>query len=110
MTEDEFTALSTFDKWSHIKKTMDYIVQMDHHYGLRTRLNPHHAKEQQKQEQRNLRTDQYQRWGHIKNLYGANRDELVNTLELPDFENCKNILERIFTMEVDDALRDIMDE
>jgi hypothetical protein len=123
MTEEEFGALTLNAKWDHLKKTVDYILQMDSKYSstensfsLRRRYNPHHSPEQieqetelLKQEQRNLRVDQYQRWGHIKNLYGAHRDELVNTLDSPDYEECKSILERVFTMEVDDALRDIID-
>lgn len=110
MTEQEFAELTLQEKWSHLKTTMDYIVQMDSIYGLRARLNPHHPKEQQKQEKRNLRLDQYQRWSHVKNLYAAHRDEMVNTLEVPEYEKCKSILERIFTMELDDALRDIIDQ
>lgn len=83
---------------------------MDSAYSMRTRLNPHHPKKDKKQEERNLRLDQYQRWSHIKNLYAAHRDEMVNTLDIPQYEECKNILERIFTMELDDALRDVIDE
>ncbi|CAM6003867.1 unnamed protein product [Sphagnum balticum] len=89
---------------------MDYIVQMDNVYSLRRRLNPHHAEDQKKEETRNLRVDQYQRWSHVKNLYAEHRDEMANALDSQDFEKCKAILERIFTMEVDDALRDILEE
>ena len=110
MIEEDFAVLSTADKWAHIKDTMHYIMQMDSTYSLRVRLNPHHPKEQQKEEQRNLRVDQYQRWSHIKNLYAEHRDELANTIENPEFEKCKSILERIFTMEVDDVLRSTLGE
>ena len=110
MTEEEFTILSLNDKWIHLKKTMDYIVSMDSAYSMRTRLNPHHPAKDKKLEERNLRLDQYQRWAHVKNLYAEHRDEMVNTLDTPEFENCKSILERIFTMELDDALRDVIDE
>jgi hypothetical protein len=110
MTEEEFSALPTSSKWSHIKETMDWIMKMDSAYSLRARYNPHHSKQQQKQERRLLRTDQYQRWFHIKNLYAGHRDELANTLENPEFDNCKTILERIFTTELDEALRSTLDE
>ncbi len=108
MTEEEFTALSIDKKWLHLKVTMDYITRMDSNYSLRRRMNPHHPKEQQIQEQRSLRVDQYQRWAHLKNLYGAHRNELSDTLGSSEFEECKSIIERIFTVEVDDALRDII--
>lgn len=124
MTEEEFSALPTLGKWVHIQKTMDYIIKMDAQYegikrgfDLRRRLNPHHppedvAKETEsiRTEQCNLRLDQYQRWSHIKNLYAAHRDELVNTFGDSGYEECKSILERIFTMELDDALRNVIDE
>lgn len=109
MTEEQFAVLPLPEKWAHIRTTMDYIVRMDSAYNMRSRLNPHHPEKDKKQEQRNLRIDQYQRWAHIKNLYGAHRDELSNTLDNDQFAECKSILERIFTMEVDDALRDIID-
>ena len=108
MTEEEFSKLSLNEKWAHLNRTMAYIVQMDSAYSMRVRLNPHHPKEQQKQEQRNLRVDQYQRWSHVKNLYASHRDEMVNTLDNEEYEKCKSILERIFTMELDDALRDVI--
>lgn len=110
MSEEEFAMLTLIGKWSHLKTTMDYIVRIDSVYGLRTRLNPHHPVKQKKEEERNLRLDQYQRWSHVKNLYATHRDELVNTLDNPQFEECKSILERIFTMELDDALRDVIEE
>ena len=110
MSEEEFAQLPLIEKWMHLRDTMGYIVKMDTTYGLRTRLNSHHPKKQQKQEQRNLRVDQYQRWLHVKNLYAGHRDELANTFEDPKFEECKSILERIFTMELDDALRDVIGE
>ena len=110
MTCEQFAALSLLDKWYHLKTTMDYIVKMDSAYGMRARLNPHHNIKGKKLEERNLRLDQYQRWSHVKNLYAEHRDEMVNTLETPEFEKCKSILERVFTMELDDALRDVIDE
>ena len=110
MTEEEFAQLTTSHKWSHIKETMDYISVMDNAYSMRRRLNPHHPPKQSSQETRNLRTEQYQRWLHIKNLYAGHRDELANTLENTDFEKCKSILERIFTEELDDVLRSTLGE
>lgn len=110
MDEQEFAALGPVAKWSHLKTTMDYIVQMDSIYSLRNRLNPHHPKKQQEQEQRSVRIDQAQRWAHVKNLYAEHRDELSNTLESPAFEECKSIIERIFTTELDDALRNTLGE
>ena len=109
MDETEFAALTLSDKWFHLKTIMDYVVKMDSAYSLRVRLNHHHPSNHQKQEERNLRLDQYQRWSHVKNLYAAHRDEMVNTLDSTDFEKCKSILERIFTMELDDVLRDVID-
>jgi len=110
MSEEEFAVLETQGKWIHIEETMQYIANMDKMYNLRTRMNPHHPEDQKRQEQRNLRVDQYERWSHIKNLYATHRDELINTFDNPKFEECKSILERIFTLELDDALRDVIDE
>jgi hypothetical protein len=110
VTEEEFATKSTEAKWQHIKTTMDYIVGMDNAYNMRLRLNPHHPEEHKKEEQRRLRVDQYQRWAHIKALYSINRDELSNTLGMPEYEEAKSIMERIFSTEVDDALREIVGE
>jgi len=110
MSEEEFSTLTPEHKWSHIKETMDYIVKMDSMYSMRKRFNPHHPQEQQREETRVVRADQYQRWSHIKALYSVHRDELSNTMENEDFEKCKSILERIFTTEVDEALRNIIGE
>jgi hypothetical protein len=110
MTEQEFAALSPISKWNHLKTTMDFIMKMDAKYELRRRYNTHHSDEQVKEERRSLRTDQYQRWAHIKALYATNRDELNNTLGNPEFEEAKSIFEKVFTEEVDTALRGILDE
>lgn len=110
MTEEQFALFSTAEKWEHLKQTMNYITSVDNIYSIRRRLNPHHLKEDQKKEQRNLRSEQYQRWSHVKNLYAEHRDELANTLENPDYEKCKSIFERIFTTELDDALRSTLGE
>lgn len=124
MNEDEFTKLSLAEKWAHVVQVMDYILSMEQSYsgkrtamGLRRRYNSHHPKEQVDQEtkafkeqQRNLRIDQYQRWAHIKSLYAVNRDEMVNTLDNDKYSEYKNILENVFTLEFDDALRETLEE
>jgi hypothetical protein len=124
VTEEEFATLPLQAKWSHLNKTMHYILVMDSQYiskennfSLRRRYNTHHSDEQiaeekgiLKRDQRNLRIDQYQRWRHVKDLYAAHRDEMMNTMGEPEYEESKSILERIFTMELDDALRDVIDE
>jgi hypothetical protein len=109
MSEDDFAKLDTVGKWQHLSTTMDYIVSMDNTYSLRRRYNPHHPADQVKEEKRNLRTDQYQRWAHLKNLYAAHRDELANTLDSDKFAECKRIIEGVFTLEFDDALRDVIE-
>lgn len=124
MTEEEFSKLPLVDKWTHVAAVMDYILKMEQNYTLtstgynmRRRLNPHHSKEDVakedkavKEQQRNLRTDQYQRWSHIKGLYAVHRDEMVDTLDNSRFAEYKNILENVFTLEFDDALRDVIEE
>ncbi len=109
MTEEEFAKKSPMEKWAHISSVMEYIVSMDRFVELRSRYNTNHPEEQRQEERRNMRIDQYQRWAHIKNLYAQHRDELANTFEVARYAECKSILERIFTMEVDDALKDILD-
>lgn len=110
MTLEEFSILSTELKWIHISQVMAYIAQMDSAYSLRRRYNHHHSEKDKKQEERNLRIDQVQRWGHIKDLYAVHRDELNDTLGNEDFQKCKSIIERVFTLELDDALRDVIEE
>ncbi len=109
MSEEEFNRLPLLDKWTHIATTMAYIQEMDGHYDMRRRLNPHHAKEQVKEERRSLRKDQYERWAHLKNLYASNRDELSNTFDNDRFAECRRIIESVFTIEFDDALRDVIE-
>ena len=108
MSEEEFASKSTAEKWFHIETVMKYITQMDSMYDIRRRLNTHHSNKDKSDETRALRLDQYQRWAHIKGLYAQHRDELANTLDNDKFAECKSIMERIFTSEVDDALRDLM--
>lgn len=124
MSEEEFTKLTLIEKWAHITQVMDYILNMEKSYTLtstgysmRRRLNPHHSKEDVatedkavKEQQRNLRIDQYQRWAHIKSLYAVHRDEMVNTLDNTKYAEYKNILENVFTLEFDDALRETLEK
>lgn len=109
MTLSEFAILSTLEKWMHIQSVMDYIHNMEKRYELRTRY-ANYPSSDSKHEQRVFRVDQYQRWLHVKDLYASHRDELSNTLDNEKFQECKSILERIFTEELDDALRDMMNE
>jgi hypothetical protein len=110
VTLEEFAKLSVSEKWRHIAGVMDYIQQMDNTYNMRRRYNPHHPPEVVKLEERALRTDQYQRWAHVKDLYASHRDELADTQDNELFRDCKAVLERIFTTEVDDALRGIISD
>lgn len=110
MSEEDFAKLDARAKWQHIVATMDYIQSMDTAYGMRERLNPHHPEEHRKQEKRSMRLDQYQRWTHVKTLYAINRDELNDTLDNQRFIEAKTILESIFTTELDDAMREVVDE
>jgi hypothetical protein len=124
MTEQEFALAPIGIKWSHLKRTMDYIATMDalcidkqSSYDMRRRYNPQHSTEfvkleekALKNETRKLRIDQAQRWQHVKALYCAHRDELANTLDTEVYAECRSIMERIFTTEVDDALRNILED
>lgn len=110
MTSEEFNKLTLEAKWIHVESVMKYIQQMDSLYSMRRRLNPHHSKEDIKLEDRNVRIEQYQRWSHVKDLYATHRDELANTLDNERFQECKSIMERIFTLELDEALKDIINE
>ena len=110
MNEEEFSKLDLSAKWAHISTTMDYIVRMDDVYSMRRRLNPHHPEKYVKEEQRNLRLDQVQRWRHVMTLYSINRNEMANTLENDKYAECRTIIERVFTQEVDDALHNIIND
>ena len=110
MSEEEFATLDTQSKWYHIEQTMLYIMSMDKAVEHKMGTNAYGMDQKKRDQIRSMRLDQYQRWSHVKNLYAVHRDELVNTLENTRFEECKSILERIFTNELDDALRDVIDE
>lgn len=109
MDYDEFAALSLEQKWTHLKEIMDYISNIESKYSMRQRFNPHHPKKQQKEEERRVRLDQWQRWQQCKDMYAGHRDELANTLDNPSYEECKRVIEKIFTDELDDALRNVIE-
>ena len=107
MTNEEFALLPLDQKWAHISDTMLHIQHMEVMYGLRRRFNPHHPDKHVEEEKIRMRMIQHEKWSYIKDLYAAHRDELANTLGSKPYEQCKDILEKIFTIEVDDALRNI---
>jgi hypothetical protein len=110
MTLDEFNKLTLSQKWLHVKLIMDYILGVENLFTAERVLTPHHLPSQAVEERRRLRLEQYQRWEHVKTLYSVNRDEMVDTLDIDEYSSCKDILERVINMEVDDALRGIIGE
>lgn len=124
MTEAEFALIPLVGKWAYIKRTMDEIHQLDvshehkdNSYKLRRRYNPNHSEamvkleeKQLKHEQRAIRIEQNAKWQWVKTLYAVNRDELADTLGDDGYAECHSIMERIFTNEVDDALRKILND
>lgn len=107
---EDFAKLSTEDKWRHIAIGMKSIQSDDTTFSLRRRMNPHHTPQQKREESRAFRISQYSRWSELKDLYAEFRDELSNTQGREQFEECKSILERIFTVELDDALKSTLEE
>jgi hypothetical protein len=89
---------------------MKAIQQADTAYSMRRRLNPHHPPEQMRDEAIAFRTSQWAKWSDLKDLYAENRDEMSNTLENKSFIECKSIFEKIFTVELDDALRSTLEK
>lgn len=89
---------------------MALIQDMERGYAIRRRLNPHHPSEQVEEETRRMRTEQYIRWLHVKELYIANRDELSNTSDEGAFITAKSILERILAQDFDAELRKVIEE
>ena len=110
MTEEDFAKMTLLDKWIHIADVMSYIQSMDKYVSLRMRYNTNHPEVQRKQEERRVRTDQYDRWRHIKDLYAAHRDELANTFDNERYQECRSILEKVFVSELDDAIREVVSE
>lgn len=107
--EKYFGDLSLQDKWVWIKQQMDFISKQEIAFNMRRRFNPHHSPEQAKGETITYRMTQYEKWCEIKDLYAFHRDELANTLENESFEEYKHILERIFTQDLDNALRQTLE-
>jgi hypothetical protein len=116
MDEADFAKLDLAGKWTHVGIIMNYITTMDQQYD---RLQPSAGvseaytkllDKEDKHRQRNIRIDQAQRLAHVKNLYAANRDEMVNTLDNEKWAEYKSILEQVFTAELDDALRDVLED
>lgn len=105
-----FALAHTAQKWEIIHQTMREISASESAFSMRRRLNPHHSSQDVKDETRAFRIEQYQKWCEIKDLYAEFRDEMANTAENSHYEQCKNILERIFTEELDEALRQTLDE
>jgi hypothetical protein len=90
---------------------MHYITAVDASVGARDipRLISATDKERSA-ETRKIRVEQLTRWEHIRSLYATHRDELNDTFNNPAFNDCKAILERVFTNELDDALREVVGE
>lgn len=119
-----FSTLSTEGKWQHIADVMDYIIRGENQlkgaekaFLMRRRLNPHHPADQVEQETNAFkeswdqqRNKQYVEWLNVKDLYATHRDELANTLDTEKYVEYKNILEKIFTDELDNALRNTLDK
>lgn len=111
MTDREkFALYKTEEKWDSICTRMRVIQQEETNFSLRRRLNPQHADKVVREETRRFRTIQYQKWCEVKDLYAEHRDEMANTCNNARYAECKDILERIFTMELDEALRETLEE
>jgi len=106
----EFASYSTEEKWDSIHTRMRVIAQEETAYSLRRRLNPHHPLVQQRAEAKAFRHQQWEKWCEIKDLYAEHRDELANTQGRSQYTECRDILERIFTNELDEALRQTLEE
>jgi len=109
--KDNFALYKTEEKWDSICTRMRNIQQAETAFSMRRRVNPHHSKEQVRQETRAFRVEQYIKWCEVKDLYAEHRDEMAsNTCNNARYVECKDILERIFTMELDEALRETIEE
>lgn len=105
MKSIEFKQLPLEAKWIVINKIMSDIASNDAMFSMRRRLNPHHSKKQSELETKTFRISQLAAWNNVKELYAEFRDELVDTRNNDEYIKCKEILERIFTQDLDDALR-----
>lgn len=106
----EFKDYTTLEKWDSIHTCINNLLRAEDAFSLRRRVNPHHKKEQVREETRLFRTEQYAKWSEVKELYVEFRDELSNTFGDKRFVECRNILERIFTVELDEALRQTLEK
>jgi hypothetical protein len=107
---DDWPKWNTHEKWVYLAAGMQGIQDSDGTFALRRRLNPHHPIENQRQEARAHVISQMGRLNDLKDLYASARDELANTCDNDMFVQWRNILERLFTMDVDAALHKIIDE
>lgn len=98
------------DKWSYISRGMSHIQSYDKDYHLRRRFNPHHPPEQVADERRTMQISQYTKLCCIKDLYAEFRDELSDTCGNERYSEARSILERLFTQDVDIALRNVIEE
>jgi hypothetical protein len=110
MTSEQFAALKTSSKWKYITSEMDDIQSAETAFSLRRRFNPHHPADVVRKETTEFRLAQWARWCAVKDLYAEHRDEMSKTDEISRFINAKELLERIFTQELDEALRSTLEE
>jgi hypothetical protein len=103
-----FDEMTTAQKWHRLSLMMSYVASMDVTRDLRSRYNTNHPEEQRKEEDRAMRIEQYTKWLEVKDLYAAHRDELSNTFGDKQHERHRNILEKIFTDELDEELRKLI--
>lgn len=106
----DFASYKTEEKWDSLATRMRNIQQAETAYSLRRRLNPHHPPADARKEAHAFRTEQYKLWCEVKDLYAEHRDELANTCDRSQYKECRDILERIFTNELDEALRQTLEE
>lgn len=105
-----FAKYKTEEKWDSIATGMRNLQQSETAFSMRRRLNPHHSDKDVKDETSRFRASQYVEWCKIKDLYAEHRDELACTFENNSYISCRNVLELIFTNELDDALRQTLEE
>jgi hypothetical protein len=96
--------------WNSISGKMGKIQEMEKSHAMRNRFNPHRPPQQKRDEIRAIRSRQYEMWKEVKDLYAEHRDELSNTLDSERFASCRDILEKIFTEELDEALKQVLNE
>jgi len=105
----DFAKKPVTEKWEYVHRAMNAISRRETAFSLRRRVNPHHTEEQVEYEKKALLMQQYGELCEIKALYSEFRDDMANTCENEGYTQDKNILERLFTQDVDKALHDIID-